>query len=188
MKQKNLIKELEEEIKVFSQEQKISSEENELSVIRIHFVEDRIYDEYSGKTLLCKEIYEYVDSAFQLIDRKKELQLQLFFPKEMSTEEKEQIQKSFKAHYATGVLYAQKQSLRIKIISLILLLVGSLFLVADGLLLWNGSNFIFQNVIEIVSWVFIWEATNQFFFQNTANKKELFQNLLIFKAEMIEKE
>ncbi len=189
MKQKLDVGKIRNEVELYLQDDTFLnySEDASCSTIHLYFNEENIYDSYSKNSLLNKDIYDSIKETFSYIDKKKEIQFEFHFEKNIEEKEKQKIKRAFKAHYAQEVLKGKKQSFRIKIISLILLLVGALFLITDGILLALGNHFIFQNIIEIVAWVFIWEAANAFFFENASNKKEWLENIRIFEANILMK-
>lgn len=161
------------------------SEDEDKATIHIYLNHDNAYDAISGNSLLNSDIYQSIDETLSYIDKKKKVCIELHFEGDFEDKEKERIYKAFKVHYAQEVLKGKKQSFRIKMLSLVLLIVGALFLISDGLLLAFGNNFIFQNIIEIIAWVFIWEATNVFFFENASNKREFIKNIVIFNADIV---
>ena len=186
MKYKNEIKKVTTEIKdiISNNEFKSYVEDNETSTIIVHFNEDNIYNDFSGKSLLSNEVYEYVDDAFALVNKKLKLNFNFVYSDSIKDDEKIQIEKAFKSHYALQIIQGKKQTHRTRLISYILLAFGILFLILYGLLIWLEGNFIFESIIEIVAWVFIWEAADTYFFLNHSNKKELVKNIIIFNASI----
>ena len=186
MKKKLDIKQIKNEINSYLSDKSFLnySEDETTSTIHIYLNHENTYDTYSNQSLLNNDLYQSIDETLSYVDKKKKLVLEFHFSDDIDEKEKEKIYKAFKAHYAQEVLKGKKQSFKNNLVSLVLLVVGALFLITDGILLALGNNFIFQNIIEIVAWVFIWEAANVFFFENASNRKELIKNIVIFKAEM----
>ena len=188
MSKKEVIEKVKKEINEYVSDQSFSNylEDDTSSTIVINLSEGNIFDEYSGESLLCEDIYKYTENTFKLVDKRREVNIKFDFSKEYSKETIDKVKKAFKTHYAVELLQSRKQLFRTRLISIILLLVGVIFLVVYGLLSLFNADFIFQNVMEIVSWVFIWEATNQFFFQNMSNKRTMLKNLILFNAKIID--
>ncbi len=186
MSKKEVIEKVKKEINEFITDQNFSNYvENETSsTIVINLNEGNIFDEYSGESLLCEDIYNYTENTFKLVDKRREVNIKMNFPMNYPQEAIDKVKKTFKTHYAVELLQNRKQLFQTRLISLILLFIGVVFLVVYGLLSFFNADFIFQNVMEIVSWVFIWEATNQFFFQNISNKRTMLRNLILFNAKI----
>ncbi len=187
MKQKIDVEKIKNEISSYLKDDTFLnySEDENSSTIHLYFNKDNLYDAFSKSSLLNPDIYESVQETLSYVDKKKKVKFEFHFSEDISSEEKERVKKAFKAHYAQEVLRSKKQSFKNKILALVLLLVGAIFLIVDGILLALGNQFIFQNIIEIVAWVFIWEAANVFFFENASTRKEWVEYVLIFQSEIV---
>lgn len=141
-----------------------------------------IYDEYSGQSHLNQGIFSYIDESFKLTKKSTEFEIEVSYPLDMTQEEKEKIKSLLKLHYAIEHKTVRKKIFQTKAIAAILLLIGAAIYLVFGLLEWFDKNFVFRGIIEIFSWVFIWEACNLFVFTNTENKLSLLKNLAIFNA------
>ena len=102
----------------------------------------------------------------------------------MSEEEKDKIEKLFKSHYAISIVKSDEEIKKHNIVSILLLIFGVLIYGAYGLLEYFKVDFIFRGVIEIASWVFIWEAVDMFFLSNFSSRIERIKNVKIFNAKI----
>ena len=159
-------------------------EENGVSHIEINLSNGNIYDEYSTDSELNPTIFEFVDKVFRLVKKKADLEIDITFPSAMKDEEKDKIEKLFKSHYAINIVKSNEEIKRHNIVSIILLFFGIIVYGAYGLLEYFKMDFIFQGVIEIASWVFIWEAVDMFFLSNFGSKLERIKNIKIFNAKI----
>ena len=159
-------------------------EENGVSHIEINLSNGNIYDEYSTDSELNPTIFEFVDKVFRLVKKKADLEIDITFPSAMKDEEKDKIEKLFKSHYAINIVKSNEEIKRHNIVSIILLFFGIIVYGAYGLLEYFKMDFIFQGVIEIVSWVFIWEAVDMFFLSNFGSRLERMKNIKIFNAKI----
>lgn len=150
------------------------------SIIHLDLRNGAIYDEYSGQSQLNQGIYTYIDEAFKLIKKNTPFTIEVSYPEGMSIEEQDRIYHLLKLHYAIEYKEVKKKVFRTKAIAYILLLIGVAIYMVFGLLEWFNKNFVFRGVIEIFSWVFIWESCSHFVFTNTENKLSLLKNLAIF--------
>ena len=159
-------------------------EENGVPHIEINLSNGNIYDEYSTDSELNPTIFEFVDKVFRLVKKKADLEIDITFPSAMKDEEKDKIEKLFKSHYAINIVKSNEEIKRHNIVSIILLFVGIIVYGAYGLLEYFKMDFIFQGVIEIASWVFIWEAVDMFFLSNFGSRLERMKNIKIFNAKI----
>lgn len=159
-------------------------EENGVSHIEINLSNGNIYDEYSTDSELNPTIFEFVDKVFRLVKKKADLEIDITFPSAMKDEEKDKIEKLFKSHYAINIVKSNEEIKRHNIVSIILLFFGIIVYGAYGLLEYFKMDFIFQGVIEIASWVFIWEAVDMFFLSNFGSRLERMKNIKIFNAKI----
>lgn len=159
-------------------------EENGVPHIEINLSNGNIYDEYSTDSELNPTIFEFVDKVFRLVKKKADLEIDITFPSSMKDEEKDKIEKLFKSHYAINIVKSNEEIKRHNIVSIILLFFGIIVYGAYGLLEYFKMDFIFQGVIEIASWVFIWEAVDMFFLSNFGSRLERMKNIKIFNAKI----
>lgn len=159
-------------------------EENGVPHIEINLSNGNIYDEYSTDSELNPTIFEFVDKVFRLVKKKADLEIDITFPSTMKDEEKEKIEKLFKSHYAINIVKSNEEIKRHNIVSIILLFFGIIVYGAYGLLEYFKMDFIFQGVIEIASWVFIWESVDMFFLSNFGSRLERMKNIKIFNAKI----
>ena len=159
-------------------------EENGVPHIEINLSNGNIYDEYSTDSELNPTIFEFVDKVFRLVKKKADLEIDITFPSSMKDEEKEKIEKLFKSHYAINIVKSNEEIKRHNIVSIILLIFGIVVYGAYGLLEYFKMDFIFQGVIEIASWVFIWESVDMFFLSNFSSRLERMKNIKIFNAKI----
>ena len=159
-------------------------EENGVSHIEINLSNGNIYDEYSTDSELNPTIFEFVDKVFRLVKKKADLEIDITFPSAMKDEEKDKIEKLFKSHYAINIVKSNEEIKRHNIVSIFLLFFGIIVYGAYGLLEYFKMDFIFQGVIEIASWVFIWEAVDMFFLSNFGSRLERMKNIKIFNAKI----
>ena len=159
-------------------------EENGVPHIEINLSNGNIYDEYSTDSELNPTIFEFVDKVFRLVKKKTDLEIDITFPSTMKDEEKDKIEKLFKSHYAINIVKSNEEIKRHNIVSIILLFFGIIVYGAYGLLEYFKMDFIFQGVIEIASWVFIWEAVDMFFLSNFGSRLERMKNIKIFNAKI----
>ena len=146
---------------------------------------------YMGKRKEVKEtvknariIFDFVEKVFRLVKKKANLEIDITYPSEMSEEEKDKIEKLFKSHYAISIVKSDEEIKKHNIVSILLLIFGVLIYGAYGLLEYFKVDFVFQGIIEIASWVFIWEAVDMFFLSNFGSRIVRIKNVKIFNAKI----
>lgn len=151
-------------------------------VITLDLTQGEIYQNYSNQSLLSGEIFEFIENTFRYVDKRKELVIDIRFPKKMKEEEKRKIILLLKAHYAQNVNMSRKSIRRNKILAWILLIIGSLIFIGYGILDYLNIHFLFIGIMEVFSWVFIWESCYSFFFTNNEKRMQLMMYMKLFNS------
>lgn len=188
MERKEFINRIENDIEEYQKDIHLSDvSENgkrEKCIIRLDLRDQPIYQPYSGQHMLNDDIFSFIENTFKFVKKNWDLKIEILYPEEMDIKERQKIRQLIKAHYAISYKETRKKIRRTKLIAWILLIVGSLIFILYGLLEWYQVNFLFRGIIEIFSWVFIWESCDLFVFTNSSNKLELFKYLRLFDAVM----
>lgn len=187
-KAKELLNRVDRNIQEYTQDLTLSnyseSLQNSTCTIYTDLRNSPIYKDYSGQSLLANEIFDFIEDTYDIVKKNLRLNLLLIFPESTTPSEQEKIQKLIKVHYAVAYKKTRDEIRKNKIVAWILLGLGSLLFLCYGLLHYFDINFIFQNIIEIFSWVFIWEACDLFVFANGSKKMELFKYVRLFDADI----
>ena len=186
MKRKEFINRIETDIEEYQKDIHLSNdskkEKREECIIRLDLREQPIYQPYSGQQMLSDDIFSFIENTFKFVKKNWDLKIDILYPDEMELEERQKIRQLIKVHYAISYKETRKKIKRTKFFAWVLLIVGSLIFILYGLLEWYQVNFLFRGIIEIFSWVFIWESCDLFVFTNSSNKLELFKYLRLFDA------
>ncbi len=152
------------------------------STIYLNLCDQPIYQEYSGNKILHEQIISYIEKVYSYTRKNSHLRIKILFPEEMKTEEQQNIKKMLQLHYAIEFQEINRKILRTNIKGTISLFLGALLFFIFGILEWYKVNFIFQGIIEIFSWVFIWEACDSFAFTNSENRLRRLRLLNLYRA------
>jgi len=187
-KDKILLEKLNESLEEYKRDVQITpiNEIDGAAIITIDLTKDIIYKSYSNQTLLEDGIFETIEYSMKFIKINHPIKFNIIFPEDMLFDEKRKIEKLIKIHYAIKTKVAKKEKHNTNIKSLILLFLGSIFFIIYGLLQWYNVNFIFINIIEIFSWVFIWVACEELFFTKLEKQRDILVYLKLFKSEFID--
>lgn len=153
--------------------------------ILVYINHENIYNDFSLKTVLTDELYEYIDSIMRICDAKKDLIIEINFTDGFSQEEKDNIVNLLKAHYAIEYSVHKKIRKRLSYVALGLLLFGALLLSLYIGFTVAKLNTLVSEIISIFSWVFIWESCDLFVFERHNQRLLCFKNMRLFNAEYI---
>lgn len=152
------------------------------AIIYLDLTENEIYDQESKFKKLNPTCYERLENVYLLLKNKKRIKIEITFPSEMSDEEKNEIIGLIKDHYSV-VFHRYKFEIRKTYISsLLLLLVGMMLLIANSLLSYFEVSYIFNEVVDICAWVFVWESCDLFAFTQMNNRATQLRALRLFDA------
>lgn len=183
-KYKQAVQKINADIEAYKQDLKLANynENQNDCYIHIDLTKGEIYQPYSNESLLNEEIFSFIENTYHFVKKNAQLHLKISFPSEMKDDEKQKIMKLIQIHYAVSFKEITIEIHRTNVRGTIILLIGALLFFIYGLLEWYQVNFIFRGIIEIFSWVFIWEACNQYVFTNTKNKVLRVKYFKLFNA------
>ena len=163
-----------------------SINETELGTeITIDLREGDIYQVYSGKNFLSPDVFDYLETVFKFIKHKaRPLILHFIFPDKMSNEEKAKIIRLYRVHYAIEYDSTKQEIKKTNVIATILLLIGLLIMTVYYALSKMSVEKVIQDIVTIFGWVFIWEACNNFAFENFRNRLNRSKYMLLFTAKI----
>lgn len=156
------------------------------AIIKLHLEKDNLYKPYSNNGLLNDEIFDYIYSAFKLVRKKKSLKLDISFADDIDEQERIKIKNLIKKHYALEYQILKEKIRGKKRASFLCLIFGVLLLSLEILFYYFFKNQIVNEVIDIFSWVFIWEACDIIAFTVTKYNINRIQTLRLFEMEIID--
>lgn len=155
---------------------------NDKVIINLDLSNGEIYQNFSGDSLINQEIFDYVENILKYINKKDDFVIQIKFPESYKDEEKNKVIKLMKSHYAVEIIEVTKEIRKNNILTIILLIVGTLFFIVNEIVSYNHGNIIFLSILEIFAWVFIWEACYLYFFTNNSFRINRLKYIKIFKS------
>ena len=117
---------------------------------------------YDENDKINKDLAEFIESKSRDVRFSQDIQLNFYSKQEINAGE---IQTTISNHFRSECKQA-KDELKVSNIAVIVLMI--LGVIGLACLLWVNrffDNFFFQMILEIASWVFIWEAVNVLFLQ-----------------------
>lgn len=98
--------------------------------------------------------------------------------------EKAEYTSAIKNYYSREIAETKTKLKRNGISSFIMLILGILVFALRIVFSSTLNNEIVLNVLDVVAWVFVWEATDLFFFKRSEMRSEQLKNLKIYTAEL----
>lgn len=190
-KNRNLKKEIERDINDILSFEKNKNDaayatiNDDCAIIKLHLEKDNLYKPYSNNGLLNDEIFDYIYSAFKLVRKKRSLKLDISFADDINEQERIKIKNLIKKHYALEYQILKEKIKSKKRASFFCLVIGVFLLSLEILLYYFFKNQIVNEVIDIFSWVFIWEACDIIAFTVTKYNINRIQTLRLFEMEII---
>lgn len=134
------------------------------------------FEGYGGKRFLDAGIFDYIDSLRQGLDPKEKVEI-AFLVEKRDEEEERLIEEAFRRHYKIELNGAKTSRRRMKVVSLFLLVVGSLLIGLYLGLSFGTQSFVWEIIAEVVSiasWVFVWAAVEKFCFGLPEKKRDAY--------------
>ncbi len=159
------------EIYEYKQRTDIYEDKKKVQIIYLDLTTDDFYKAYSTESLLKPEVYSFIEDTYDIfVTNEKKFKLEIEYPKDMDIEERLKIETLIAVHYAIECDEIRYDIKREFMIGSFLLLLGIIIMVISYIVRQYTS--LVGEIIQIISWAFIWESALRFFLQNTANYRE----------------
>ena len=140
---------------------------------------DSPFSIYSNGCILDQSIFDYIDGRTEHIRSSMPLSIDFLVKKDFSQKTEDDLRISYKAHYHIAYEEKRRSIKTNRMISIILMVIGILVLMLYATVeilnvIFKGEGIILSELISIVAWVFIWEATDKIFFESTLKKIDTF--------------
>ncbi len=128
---------------------------------------------FSGETkVIGSEVASYLDNAIKFVPHK--LNISLHIKAQSLTEEDKVIyQQAIKNYYRNIIEQLNNELIFNLIVSISMCLIGIVVIAIMLILSSHGLNEIWDVVLEIIGWVFIWEGVDKLFFERRKLKIEI---------------
>ena len=129
---------------------------------------EQLYSAYSySGDKLNGEFCDYVFEKAKGVPIKDDITIKIHSDDDIDADE---VGRALKSHYRAEYKEAKKSVSRLTLVSVIMTLFGIIALTALFLLDRFVDNFYLTSIVEIVAWVFVWEAVDYFFLQRPTEK------------------
>lgn len=136
---------------------------------------------YSGERIISGEAADFIENRIGYTDVKNKLQLNIYGESEVDGQVYET---ALQNYYRNKFLYSRKEIKLNTVISLILTILAVLvFAVTITLDVLKVGSIVLE-IVDIVGWVFMWEAVDIFFFQRRKLKFDMLKYAMIYSAKI----
>lgn len=135
------------------------------------------------KRTINKSLMDYVSEEAENIPFKYNIDIE-FYCDELTDLEKKNITNMIKEYYGLKV-YSCKSSIRHGIIKTLMLFIFGAFFLACAMLNQNILNIIYDEVVYVIGWVLLWEATETFLFSNSKDKARKKNYKQLYNAKVL---
>ncbi|MBQ9790747.1 MAG: hypothetical protein IJW24_04060 [Clostridia bacterium] len=171
--------------KEISKGAKFYSENEETITINIKSQNhDQIFSEYNyeDKTTLNPNLCDYLWDNAKLAPLDKDLTIKIYDKSNLNSEE---VGCAIRTHYRREYVDAKNELKKINIFSLACMLVGIVFLIALAFLHNAFNNYYIDILLEISSWVFIWEAVDRWFLERPSIRRKCIRIQKLYSAKIV---
>lgn len=136
---------------------------------------------YDSNEKLNAELDEFIWDKARFVPMAKDIKIKLYT--NTKTDEQEVVD-AIKNNYKKEYIETKSELKRNAIFSLIMLMLGIVFMAFLLLMHVYFYNVYLEIIVEIATWVFIWESVDSFFLQRAALKRKRITLLKLYTAEM----
>jgi len=136
---------------------------------------------YDENDKLNKELSEFIVDKTKTMPLNKDIALNFYVT---SPIDKQEIKTTIHNHFKEEYLETKHELKRANIISLIMLILGIISLTALVIAHKFFDYFYFTTILEIASWVFVWESVDIFFLQRSKIKRQCLLLKKLYSAEI----
>lgn len=144
-----------------------------------------IFDPYSFNKFISTDVFDYIEKSTYYLRPSIPIVIEADVASDFSIEDEKAFRRHFVYYYNMDFEDKKRSIRRNRIISFLLLAVGIVLLAVYIIVanLWKDN--VFNELISIFSWVFVWEATDRFCFHSTELKVECFNAGQLAIAELV---
>ena len=168
-----------------SEEIEPETDEKGRTVVRLRVTDDdNFLSPFSveGKPVIAGETAEFLNHS--LLQLKTSSAVHFVVSSNVITDEEQQVyEKAIKNYYREEFAERAREIRKNTLASLVMILVGALVFAIAILLESMDLKPLFLNILDVIAWVFVWEAADLFFLQRPVLRKEQLRNLKIAVAE-----
>lgn len=137
---------------------------------------------YENQTTLDEGFSDYLWRNSKLSPLRKPLTIKIHTKKEL---DRQRVAVAIKNHYGEEYMEVKNEIRKTNEFSIISLLLGVLFLALLVIFYKFADNYILDTITEIIAWVFVWEAADNFFLKRTLLRHKALRIQRLYSAEVV---
>lgn len=136
---------------------------------------EKIEDCYSKFSIPHNKVFdknavEFIEDSLKDTKSKSNIKLEIHLKKDCEEKDKLECEKTIKKYYKNNYTEKSQENMKLTIISLSCLLIGIIFITLLNFLSKLSTPYVILLILEIVSWVFVWEFVDVFVFSRFLNR------------------
>lgn len=161
-------------------------DENGIRVINLNVSDDDGFlspYSYGGKPLISMEVAEFLNQSLKHLKIKEQVRF-VVRGNTIDENEKKIYEQAIKYYYSQDVSETKSQLKHNAVLSAVMLLIGAIVFSVAITLTSLGVQTLVLDILDVVAWVFVWEAVDLFVLQRTQLKHRLLKSLKTAAAEI----
>lgn len=161
-------------------------DENGKSVLKMTVKDDdEFLSPYSGdgQSVISSEAADFIDNAAKPLDLNRKVHI-IIRGATIDDEEKKVYRAAIKKYYGNQIFEADAKLKKNLVFSIVMALIGAAILSACVALHINEVGTVISELVDIVAWVFAWEAVDLFFLERPALRREQLKNCRLYEADI----
>lgn len=157
---------------------------NEIETINIRAEDKRaIFSEYNydSNEILNPALEDFLVEKAKDISPKSKLRVKIFTDDDIDEKE---LETAYKNKFRSEFEECEHKLKKNAIFSLIMLILGVLFMGFLILEIYFLNNYILSTILEIAVWVFVWEAVDSFFLERSSIRRKRYQLARLYYADL----
>ncbi|MBQ8430449.1 MAG: hypothetical protein IJX26_00675 [Clostridia bacterium] len=144
---------------------------------------DEILSPFSedNRAVINSEFAEFLDNSVKDVPIKNDITLEI----ESKDKDEEKISTAIKNYYYNEFMESERQLKRNLLFSITTLIMGVISILLTSLSQHLNLNYILTNTLDILAWVFVWEAFDLFFFRRIELKHQQYRQMNFINANII---
>lgn len=136
---------------------------------------------YNNDDVINRDFTDYIWHKAKLVPLNQNIKIQIHCPADTS---KREVKTSLKNYYRAEYLETKNELKKISFFSITCLLLGIITLLVLSVFNFAWNNFYVVSIVDILVWVFVWEAFDSFFFKRWDGKRKLKRIQKLYSAEI----
>lgn len=157
--------------------------EDDLAIINITILDKSQFlsPVCGNNVVISHEVSDYLDNAIKVIPSSYNIKVLINTDDELHFDIYE---RAIKNYYSNNLKQDLRDLAKNKLISALILLIGIIVISVLIFLKLKNLGELFSTILEIIGWVFIWQATDMFFFERNKIKRNIRKSTMFINSRV----